>query len=110
MSATFKDIRVNSWAAFEQAIAEDYQLRRENSRSHLNVSEVLFRGHANADWPLQTTLERFTGATITVKSYLSLLRRIQPYVQSLTNKSWPVPENWEGPEDYINNLPAYEFM
>lgn len=62
-----------------------------------DVKGVWFRGHANADWPLTTTLERRLNPdqAFSFDRYYSLVRRIRPAIETYTDAIW----NMTDPED-----------
>jgi len=51
---------LNSWSEFEGAIAElELQRARLVEKNNSYVSRLLFRGQANSEWQLKSTLEGF---------------------------------------------------
>jgi hypothetical protein len=63
-------VRLKSWSSFMRrikAIYDECQKLRKDGVSY--VSEPVFRGQANARWPLQTTLEREVGRDIGLVHY-----------------------------------------
>jgi hypothetical protein len=84
-------------------------LRRKNT--------VLFRGQANAEWELSTTLERRSPREFTVERYMSLVSRSVHEIESCTGKNWGVPDRrelqreiQEGQRDSCPYLPNYDFL
>lgn len=69
--------KANSWEDFERLILEKDTLRNEMRKraSPLSVSELLYRGQADAAWCLETTLDRTVSNTITWESTTRLHRR-----------------------------------
>lgn len=66
-----------------------------------------FRGHADAEWKSETTLERFTKKPIWgQEQYFKTIRDIRPAVVSITGKNWDIPEFERGKLP----LSGYEFM
>ena len=51
------------------------------------LSPILFRGQANADWKLETTLER-SGHGETVAEYYHLMLRVKTEVEITTGIRW----------------------
>ncbi|MCF8719557.1 FRG domain-containing protein [Nitrospina gracilis] len=108
-------IELESWEEFEQAIEEEHQeilkLKKDNP---LHFSDLLFRGHANADWKLTTTLERFCYAKNLPfewpwKKYHRTLLGILPSVLSLTSHNYKLDQKFE--LDPVFPLPpGYDFM
>jgi len=89
------EIRLNSWDDFPGILDELAELRPE-------FRAPVFRGMANSEWQLETTLERSLDAsgTETLLSYYEKITRTKPAVESLTDRKWddiPQPpdfENW----------------
>lgn len=54
-------------------------------------NQILFRGQADSEWPLTTTLERASGNTWTIRSYCSAVQGCSAEIQSFTDKIWPLP-------------------
>ena len=72
------EVRLSCWEEFEQkASAFDDPNRKL-------WDEVWFRGQADAQWPLLTTLERRSKKVSTVRMYLSLIREIKPAIETFT--------------------------
>lgn len=103
-------IDLDSWELFEKRISEFFvewnDLKKK--KQHLYVSTPLFRGHSNASWKLQTTLERFTNRTFDEFAYYQTIRAVKPAVVSLTQKEWDLPEFNQ--ESIIPVPTGYEFM
>jgi len=79
------EIRVNSWEQFEQEIA------KLEAPGRPRWDELWFRGQANANWGLDTTLERRYGPSHAVGAYLRLINRIKPAVETFTEASFVTP-------------------
>lgn len=55
--------------------------------------ELLFRGQADADWALTTTLERSDCEGVSFDEYYRLaVTRVRPIVEAFTNVRWEVPD------------------
>lgn len=109
------EIKVSSWKEFEVRLDEllespDVKKARKQST---NLG-VIFRGQSNAEWGLETTLERYFGGRITEHQYYGLIDRIQPAITTFTDKLWKLPE-W-GENKTIDGMPdknrqeLYEYM
>jgi hypothetical protein len=64
------EVPLQDWASFERAVSqilEDFEKRRPQRGTR--VSHPLFRGQADARWPLRTTLERFSRRTWSIGNY-----------------------------------------
>lgn len=81
------------------------------------VSEALFRGHADCDWPLATTLERFGKINLPIESYTRYLAAVKTAIESYTDRSFEFDyrnESTESPKFAISGVHflkgQYEFM
>jgi hypothetical protein len=84
---------LDSWNDFRGIvleIREQYgRLKLTETVSKKNV--VLFRGQGDANWPLSTTLERWTDREITIQNYMVYAVRCSNELESLTGKKWDIP-------------------
>lgn len=104
-------VEVASLDEFERELNTLRDFHRNKIEEHeLVVSNLLFRGQRNSGWPLQTTLERYLNRQVALKEYHLHLLRIRSAVESYTGKVWKVPREPKFGEDYVGNLPGYEFM
>ena len=72
------------------------------------LATLRFRGHADAYWKLETTLERFTKQpSWCQEQYFKTIRDVRPSVISMTGKHWDIPDEFQG-----GRLPplGYELM
>lgn len=76
---------VDTWEDFEKQLQE---LR--SKRDSLN-SPLLFRGQENSCWPLKTTLDRKQERML-FSDYYRVIGRIQPQIETLTEREWPIPD------------------
>ena len=71
---------------------------------------MLYRGQANHEWGLITTLERdLPGFNWGIESYAKLSRRCVPEIESFTEKNWDVPEFPEIVRDLSQNSKQGQF-
>lgn len=72
----------NTWEEYERIVHNviDYN---KNS-----LTPLLFRGHDNADWHLQTTLERRGIGKCGVEQYYKSILRCKPEIETFTGLSW----------------------
>lgn len=104
-----KIVELESWESFEQQVSlmiSDWgKLRAEGKYNQW--ATLRFRGHADAKWKLETTLERFTKKpSWSQEQYYKTIRDIRPAIISLTGKHWDIPEFDDG-----KLAPSgYEFM
>ena len=102
-------VNLESWESFEKEVSKFFdavQKIKMDMSPHL-VSTPIFRGHANASWKLQTTLERFSVSLVDVHDYYRTIRSVRPAVVSITEKNWDIPDMFA-----IGALPptGYPFM
>ncbi len=110
---------LESWAEFRplvQGIRDEYGQRRSGDE-RLERNTILFRGHADADWPLSSTLERFTDEHFSVERYLMHASLCADELESLTGKTWKVPVYEEidaeikaKQRDSYAHLPCHEYL
>lgn len=117
-----EELSLSSWNEFPAAlnqIREKYGTYRRDFDSGQMIREVsiLYRGQANKDWPLSTTLERRRPNPFSVIDYMRLVGRIQPEIQSFTGARWDVPGYLEMEREIVEKqepiqpyLPAYDFL
>jgi hypothetical protein len=106
-----KVVNLESWEAFEtEAAAIFRKLEKRRTKTEMYVSPLLFRGHTQESWKLETTLERYTKTEFSITGYYRLLLTVAPTVESLTAKSWNLPHDLEIDESYYGPPPGYDFM
>lgn len=102
-----KEEILENWEEYEKRIQE----LEKCHNTATNVSPLLFRGQANSEWKLETTLERFTSSTFSVESYNWLTKRIKPNIESYTNRPWEFKDYEEDPTWPFNPcVPNAEFV
>lgn len=80
-------------------------------KDHVIVPEMLFRGHSNSDWHLESTLERFSTDLYTIDAYNDKLFDISHAASSFLSDKWKLEERPTTPNDRtVSTLPNYEFM
>jgi len=95
-----------SWEEFEERIERLSHWRAERKRgvpgrkAGTYVSEYLFRGQADSDWSLETTLERYTGRMLSLTEYYQLVWAVKSEVESYAGTRWKIPS----PFDYSVQL------
>jgi len=114
-----KEVPVNSWEEFEEKI-EELNAAWLNTRQStpLRVSEPLFRGHSDAGWNLQTTLERYLKkSSYPMYDYYRAVHAAKHRVETFTEKRWPIPtvrkyQDWLKDYDPFEEgkFLAYEYM
>jgi len=106
-----REIVVKDWASFEAEVArilDSFEASRGTGKGYM--SDPLFRGQADRSWPLVTTLERFSTKPWSIKNYYRLILSVEPAVNSLTPRTWPLDHDLKVDEDFHGPPPGYEFM
>ena len=112
------DIEVRTWADFQQQM-ERLQIRTTSAApSDGHASELLFRGQSNAEWHLQTTLERWAKPEVDLQSYYANICAVQSEIESQTGRKWEIPKfaeyqtRWlsEDGYDYLTPGQLYEYL
>ncbi len=77
---------------------------------------ILYRGQASSDWPLKTTLERYSQRRWTINEYAELVYRCAPQIESMTGTDWKLPDTGKYFEeidsafcDYEARVPFYNY-
>lgn len=104
-------VNLNSWEEFEGNVFAMYELLHPKSAEATGyVSPLLFRGHSNASWLLETTLERATGKFFKADEYYNVMLSVLPTIQSFTEKTWDLPHPYPNDDDIPRPPFGYEFM
>ena len=80
---------LSSWEAFEAELAE--RQREFETRTGYRTP-LLFRGHGDAGWGLDTTLERAAQRRMKLSEYHRVISTIKAEVESFTERAWEIPE------------------
>jgi len=105
-----------SWEEFEKQLETLVtKNRQKKSESVHHISEFLFRGQANSEWGLKTTLERYCGGPFSVKEYYRSVSIVKSEVETFSEKKWEIPSPWDynewlGKNDFLVDFPAYEYV
>lgn len=82
-------VKLDSWGDFEGAVQRLSQLYIDlDHAATVPLLPILFRGHANSEWKLETTLERYGLRNQKLSDYYKAVRLVQPEIESLTDESW----------------------
>lgn len=99
------------------ALALEDECRKGRAFDGAHVSDILFRGQADADWSLATTLERFGKFNLPLKTYERYLAAVKPAIESYTEKSFQFHhknEQTDSPSFILSDVSLlkgqYEFM
>jgi hypothetical protein len=83
-------ITLTNWDEFEQ------QLRiLEEERSPITSTSHLFRGHGDAKWLLNTTLDRFFSKKVSLSRYYAFAWLAKSRLEAFTGTRWKVPSRDE---------------
>lgn len=118
-----RTIDLKKWTEFPiaiQRIREEYEQRliRLGKIEKLQRNTILFRGQANSDWKLQSTLERVPCPQgYSVKRYLQRADSVVNEIESVTEKKWGLKtfpdickEIEENQDSLHAHLPCYEYL
>jgi hypothetical protein len=105
---------LDHWNEFLRELESLEHLRGEHQRTVTQqVSELLYRGHSDASWQLQTSLERAVGRDVKDTEYLQRIKIIKPEIEAFTNRAWS-EKIFDDELEKFRNLPwpppAYEYM
>lgn len=104
------EIKLKNWEEFEDETRKLYNKNKMlQSNSQLHHSDFLFRGQANSEWKLKTTLERYSKRNYSFESYNHLIARIKSSIESFTGKTWDF-EDYSFDKKERPSPPNYQFM
>lgn len=107
-----------TWEEFEEALRQIEEMREKTkSQKSMTVSELLYRGHADSGWRLETTLERLVTKPVSLLGYYKLIWAAKSRVETFTDKAWLIPsteqyEQWLQKQDHLFffNFEAYDYF
>lgn len=113
-----KEKKLNSWCEFKEELLKlESQRDLLCQRSSEPISRLLFRGQQNADWELESTLERFTGKKeIPALDYFNLANKARSQIETYTEKRWEVDnsqfDKWDRKPNLLfpKSFPAQEYL
>ncbi len=96
-----------------EKLIEQNQQKKTESVHH--ISEFLYRGQANSEWGLQTTLDRYCSDPYSVKEYYKSISIVKSEIETFSGQKWEIPTPWDYNEwlnknDFLTEFPAYEYM
>ena len=109
-------IETVSWEDFEKRLESLIdQNKQKKVESVHHISEFLFRGQANSEWGLKTTLERFCCDPFSVKKYFRSISIVKSEIETFSGQKWEIPlpmeyNQWLDENDFLTEFPAYEYM
>ncbi|HOE00018.1 MAG TPA: FRG domain-containing protein [Kiritimatiellia bacterium] len=97
-------IQISSWPDFLEAIQHTQNQYGTFKRGDfVQHPTILYRGQANAEWTLATTLERISQSQWSLERYARLAYRCAPQIEAMTGRSWDMPK-WETFEKALSNI------
>lgn len=91
-----EEISFDSWDRFEKQLqALDAKRHALDPRVISSSSEYLFRGHGDASWLLETTLDRFFAKRISLLQYYRYAQMARSRIEAFTGTHWHILSNEE---------------
>ena len=109
-------IETASWEDFEERLETLIEQKKQKQvESVHHISEFLFRGQANSEWGLETTLERYCCDPFSVKEYYRSISIVKSEIETFSGLKWDMPippdyNQWLEQNDFLTEFPAYEYM
>jgi hypothetical protein len=108
----------DSWQEYPSWLESlDVERARRKQTTGLHVSELLFRGHASAEWKLETTLERYHGSPRRADDYYEAIFAAKHEIETYTQRAWDIPtppdyQEWLETQSALGlfDVPAYEYL
>ena len=112
---------LQSWVEFSEAISRIRAKYGTHTLPSLGEgddvtceNQILFRGQANSEWSLRTTLERTVESRITIPQYLERAESCLQEIESVTGRKWDRPDEAEEDDNfrrrYFPKLPRYPYL
>ncbi len=113
-----KQLDFETWDLLEGHIREMAKTNAVASSQELgHYSDLLFRGQASFNWPLETTLERAKPKSTELADYYRAVAVAKTQIETFTNRTWGEIEyqkTLELLQNYdtlqFSNLPSYDFL
>jgi hypothetical protein len=89
-----KEMQERTLATWEQFTEEVERLYRDHASKQTPgayISNLLFRGHGDSTWRLETTLERVMSDQLSLVDYYRIIHSIQPRLETLAGMKWETP-------------------
>ncbi len=96
-----EDTRLDNWESFEKELQKIARSRNRTRRAGHYVTDILFRGHADSTWPLDTSLDRSARCPYTPRQYYALISDARHRIAAFTRTSW---DDILGIEDFVQGL------
>lgn len=106
-------INAASWDEAQEAVTKIRSELLQLAERGSYISRLLFRGHADSNWKLETTLQRYTRTPVSMDEYFQKLGMLKPRFETFTGRSWTFDTH--NAREWAKNLPigtipGYEFM
>lgn len=82
---------LDTWEQFTEELQRLYADHEKRKVDDAFISSLLFRGHGDSGWEIETTLERATTDKFSLLHYYRIAKRIQPKLETLTAAKWEIP-------------------
>ena len=104
-----------TWEEFLKFLREIEEFREQQKEQEPSVyiPPLLYRGHGNSDWKLQTTLERFTGETeFGINNYYEKAFQASFKMEAFSGENWILPDVWDFQEktEKLNVFNPHEML
>jgi len=116
-------IKPRSWNGVKEAISkirklyENHERKLNNGNVYIRKNDILFRGQADANRKLETSLERRTSQKLNIFQYLIQTDYCLNEIESLTGRTWNTlnfqkvkSEIEENHDTFRATLPNYEYL
>jgi hypothetical protein len=105
---------LDTWEQLEDflnQIDNEYRKNKTDPNLKFKSSQPLFRGQANANWTLSTTLERATNDTFSLDRYHRYAGAAHRYLSGFNAQRWEFEEVKKFThETFLYSLPSYGFL
>jgi len=115
-----KTYTVSTWSEVKEAlqsVASDRAALAEKYSFALEPPSMLYRGHGNSNWHLETTLERIVAKPVLVTEYYRHVLKTRPQVEAFSDTRWELMglqeyTEWAESLSDLNwpDYPGYEYM
>ncbi len=114
-------INLENWSKFERRL-RSLRKKAKRAREHAGkyggvIPNLLYRGHSDASWSLETTLERYSPRIKKWADYYQAASEARHEIESLTERRFELPEydkllDWVSNEEnaWTKALPGYAFL
>lgn len=82
---------LETWEQFTYELERLYREHADRCVPGAFISSLLFRGHGDSEWKLETTLERARAGQLSLIEYYRIICRIQPRLETLAGLKWNNP-------------------